>query len=75
MVVVTPIKNENIQTICHGEQSGIAIVLKLSVGKKWNAKKSGRYITLSRKGCSAQLRLTEAAFSRYFAILKEEETT
>lgn len=70
MIVVTPLKTEDIQASCYGENSGTAIIAKLISGQKWTAKKSGRYWIISRKGCPVQIRMTDRALGIHFR--KEE---
>lgn len=57
-----------IDTQCYGDQLGISVKMPVLSAQKWKVVSHSKgYYTLSRKG-GARIRLTDAAFSRFFEI-------
>lgn len=65
-MILQPKYNCKLEPLCYGEFSGIKVTVTLQENQKWSAKKSGKYYTLTRKGTSVTLRMTEAALNNTF---------
>lgn len=70
-MIVQPIQNCKLETLCYGDFFGTKITVVLKENQKWNAKKSGKYYTLTRKGTSVTLRMTETVLKNFFKEVTE----
>lgn len=65
-MIVVPKKSISTMVQCYGDEFGTSIKMSLPLGQKWEAHKKSNYWWLTRKGCTLELRLTDAALNRLF---------
>lgn len=65
-MIVTPKESIRQTTQCYGDEFGMSVKVCLPLGQKWEAHKKNGYWWLTRKGCTLELRLTDAALNRLF---------